>query len=299
MRCVAEIRDACSDWGFFQVVNHGVDKDLLARFHEAQMGFFALDKAEKGQVRRTESNSKGWYDDELTKNKVDWKEGFDFGTQDGSLDIPGLDGHNQWPQRPEAFEPVMREYFVSCETLARKLTCCMALGLSLEAEHFAAEFDSCHSSYLRLNYYPRCPDPSSHMAISHHSDAGAVTVLSQGPLQVQSLQVLQPADGLWYDVEPIEGAYTINTGDIMQVWSNDLYKAPLHRVKAQLTDERYSSPFFYNPSYKTNYAPVHTTVTQESPARYREINWGKFRLGRFAGDYANVGEEVQISHFRI
>ena len=38
----------------------------------------------------------GWFDDELTKQKLDWKEGFDIGAQDGSLDLVGLDGANQW-----------------------------------------------------------------------------------------------------------------------------------------------------------------------------------------------------------
>ena len=120
-----------------------------------------------------------------------------------------------------------------------------------------------------------------------------MTVLTQS--NVQSLQVFQPEDEKWYDVEPIDGAYVINTGDIMQVWSNDKYKAPLHRVKAQLSLERYSSPFFYNPSYETNYSPV---VQDETPL-YRPINWGEFRLKRFAGDYADVGEEVQIAHYRV
>ena len=127
----------------------------------------------------------------------------------------------------------------------------------------------------------------------HHTDAGAVTVLTQS--LVQSLQVYQPHDEKWYDVEPIEGAYVINTGDVMQVWSNDKYKAPLHRVKTQLTMERYSSPFFYNPSYETNYAPVYRTEN----SKYRPINWGDFRMKRFAGDFADVGEEVQISHYKL
>lgn len=34
--------------------------------------------------------------------------------------------------------------------------------------------------------------------------------------------------------------------------------------------------------------------------RYRPINWGEFRLKRFAGDYADQGtEEVQISHYLL
>eukprot|EP01052_Picozoa_sp_SAG31_P003441 SAG31_NODE_133_length_23315_cov_4.858847_3_plen_240_part_00 len=179
----------------------------------------------------------------------------------------------------------------------------------------AKEFDGCHSSYLRLNYYPPCdqlpegietsrptasvwdntdgdpnPDPWS---ISHHTDAGAVTVLLQ--TEVQSLQVYQPDDETWYDVAPQPGAFVINTGDIMQVWSNDMYKAPLHRVKAHRSLERWSTPFFYNPSYETDYAPV---VADQEP-KYRPINWGEFRLGRFQGDYADVGTEVQVTDFSI
>ena len=38
-----------------------------------QVDFFALSKEEKALIRRTESNSKGWYDDEYTKSRLDWK----------------------------------------------------------------------------------------------------------------------------------------------------------------------------------------------------------------------------------
>ena len=34
---------------------------------------------------------------------------------------------------------------------------------------------------------------------------------------MQSLQVFQPDDGKWYDVAPLEHAFVINTGDVMQV----------------------------------------------------------------------------------
>eukprot|EP01062_Namystynia_karyoxenos_P067075 TRINITY_DN60977_c0_g1_i1.p1 TRINITY_DN60977_c0_g1~~TRINITY_DN60977_c0_g1_i1.p1 ORF type:complete len:380 (+),score=115.22 TRINITY_DN60977_c0_g1_i1:69-1142(+) len=296
---VRDIAKACEGWGFFQAVNHGIPQQLVDEFHSQMRKFFYVRKELKQRIKRTQQNSRGWADDELTKQRRDWKELLDIGAQDGSLDKSGLDGHNQWPDPsfglPD-FEPVMRRWFEACRQLSARLVDAMGLGLGLPAGFFAPEFTE-HTSYLRLNYYPTCPDPDGHLSISHHTDAGAVTVLTQS--MVKSLQVFHHPSRTWHFVQPIPGAVVINTGDIMQVWSNDRYRAPLHRVKAQLRDERWSAPFFYNPNYRTNYAPVYSTVTPETPARYRPINWGEFRMKRFAGDYADVGEEAQVSHYRI
>jgi hypothetical protein len=41
-----------------------------------------------------------------------------------------------------------------------------------------------------------------------------------------------------------------------QVWSNGLYKAPLHRVLTHESSDRFSAPFFYNPGYRTWVRPI-------------------------------------------
>eukprot|EP01065_Artemidia_motanka_P002150 TRINITY_DN10_c1_g2_i1.p1 TRINITY_DN10_c1_g2~~TRINITY_DN10_c1_g2_i1.p1 ORF type:complete len:350 (+),score=71.96 TRINITY_DN10_c1_g2_i1:83-1132(+) len=296
---IQEIASACAGWGFFQVVGHGIPQELIDRFHSEMQGFFRTSKVLKQRIKRTQQNSRGWADDELTKRRRDWKELLDIGAQNGSLDGTGLDGFNQWPDASFGvpnFEPAAREWFNACRKLSESLVGAMASGLRLPHTHFADEFAE-HTSYLRLNYYPTCPEPSSHLCISHHTDAGAVTVLTQ--TQVKSLQVYERKSGRWHYVNPVPGAMVINTGDIMQVWSNDRYQAPLHRVVANSAEERWSAPFFYNPNYSTNYAPAPTTVSPSSPALYRPINWGDFRMKRFAGDYADVGVEAQVSHYRI
>ena len=91
----------------------------------------------------------------------------------------------------------------------------------------------------------------------------------------------------------------INIGDMVQVWSNDRYQAALHRVTANSENARYSAPFFLNPAYHTDYAPLPSTIDERHPARYRTINWGEFRGLRAAGDYADYGEEIQISHYGV
>ena len=81
-----------------------------------------------------------------------------------------------------------------------------------------------------------------------------------------------------------------NIGDIVQVWSNDRYTAAVHRGLVSADAERFSAPFFFNPAYSTQYAPLPSTVDARHPPRYRPIHWGEFRARRAAGDYADHGE---------
>ena len=47
---------------------------------------------------------------------------------------------------------------------------------------------------------------------------------------------------------PRPGALIVNIGDMVQVWSNGLYPAPVHRVLAMDKRERVSAPYFHNPA---------------------------------------------------
>ena len=58
-------------------------------------------------------------------------------------------------------------------------------------------------------------------------------------------------------------------------------------------------PFFFNPSYSASYQPLSSVVETGQEPRYSAINWGKFRASRAAGDYADIGKEIQISDFRL
>jgi len=100
-------------------------------------------------------------------------------------------------------------------------------------------------------------------------------------------------------VEPMRDALVVSIGDVMQVWSNDRYIAPLHRVLANFSADRFSAPFFFNPAYSTNYAPLPSAVDARHPPRYRPINWREFRARRAAGDYAPAGEYAQISQYSL
>ena len=180
--------------------------------------------------------------------------------------------------------------------MAHELLIAMWKGLDGDLGYIEKHFGKSNASFFRVNYYRKCPEPKSHFGVGPHSDSGGLTVLLQDD-DVTSLQVQR--NGIWYNVPPVPDSFVINTGDMCQVWSNGLCQAPQHRVLANRDKERYSFPFFYQPSYDTIYEPLPQCVTEARPRRYRPINWGKFRMQRFAGNYADLGEENQITHYEI
>jgi isopenicillin N synthase-like dioxygenase len=289
---------ACREWGFFQVVNHGVDQHVIDTIQDAMHGFFALPKTEKQAISRSAENPWGFFDRELTKNVVDLKEIYDYGPSDGRLLRP------QWPRTLPGFPGAVLDFYESCERLSFDLVAAISVNLGMAAPLLGRSFRPSHTSFLRLNYYPVCPAPADPLGtdesarggfgISEHTDAGALTILLQD--DQPGLEVLRR--GAWHLVEPRADALVVNIGDIVQVWSNDRYKASLHRVIASSQRSRYSAPFFFNPGYETRYEPLPSTVDVAHPPRYRSISWGEFRALRAAGDYADLGEEIQISHYR-
>jgi isopenicillin N synthase-like dioxygenase len=264
-------------------------------------------------VRRHKDNVRGYFDSELTKNKLDWKEVFDYAGR--KEDTPPEDSvftrlrhdENQWPSDEvlPGFRATLTEYFDKVEHIARRLTQVFAVALGERSDFFDQFFHqqaggdskiADNTARVRLNYYPVAPEPDETMGLHYHTDTGAVTVLLQDD-QVASLQVFHREAQQWTFVPPIKGTYVINIGDMVQVWSNDKFVAPLHRVLASGKAERYSAPFFYNPSYSADVQPI--VVREGETPHYHPINWGDYRAKREAGNDADLGVEVQIAHYRI
>jgi isopenicillin N synthase-like dioxygenase len=292
---LARIDRACREWGFFQVTDHGIDASLLADVMDVSGRFFALPRHEKRRISRDAGNPWGYFDRELTKNRRDFKEIYDFGPADGDALVP------RWPAGAFRlrFEPVVRACYASCMALSLQILAAIARNLGVHRESFESGFLGTTTSFLRLNHYPRhvpgTGEPDRPFGVGEHTDSGALTILLQD--SQPGLEVCR--DGRWYLVEPRPDALVVNIGDMIQVWSNDQYRAALHRVITNPSADRYSVPFFLNPSWEATYEPLPGTITRERPARYRRIAWREFRTLRAAGDYADLGEEVQVSRYRL
>lgn len=200
---VAQVAHACSTAGFFQIINHGVSDALRQEFRVACRAYFChMPVAVKHAHRRTATNARGFFDDELTKQRLDWKQALDIGvpgSRDWTLDDHDpknacLDGYNQLPTNDEleGFRDTIVRYFSACEELSDRIARYMAAGMTdaddEEKEQMVQDLKHDHTSYLRVNYYPvyrsgsenneekeeksSADEDPSPLGISPHKDAG-------------------------------------------------------------------------------------------------------------------------------
>lgn len=284
---------ACRDWGLFQVVGHGIEPEQTAALYHAMQQFFTQSRARKMAISRSRANPWGYYDQERTGNAIDCKQVFDYGPAHGATQRP------QWPDQAPGFKQAVLDHYAACERLAFSFLDAIGANLGVNPAQLTRSFQPAHTSFLRLNYFPgQASDTSAatpDMGINPHTDSGAVTVLFLDA--TPGLEVWHRQQ--WVPVSARDDAFIINIGDVVQVWSNDRYTAPRHRVVGREGEPRFSAPFFLNPAYSADYAPLPGTVDAAHPPRYRSINWGQFRELRSLGDYDDYGEEVQLAQYRI
>ncbi|XP_065857213.1 jasmonate-induced oxygenase 2-like [Euphorbia lathyris] len=294
---VKKVGDACRDWGFFQVINHGVPLEKRDQIFKASREFFGQKLEDKNKVRRSEKEVMGYYDTEHTKNVRDWKEVFDFTMEIPTLFPSSHQVYNQWPPYPPQLREDCEEYGKEMERLGYLLMEVIAKSLGVKAERFHGFFKD-QTSFIRLNHYPACPVPQLALGVGRHKDAGALTILAQD--DVGGLQVKRKSDGVWVLVNPIPNSYIINVGDIIQVWSNERYESVEHRVKVNGEKERFSVPFFFNPSHYTMVQPLEEMTDEHNPAKYKPYNWGNFLATRKLSNFKKLDvDNIQISHFKI
>ena len=297
---LADLDAACRDHGFFFLTGHGLD-DLIQRTFEQSERFFAAPRDVKESLRRTEDGPLGWYDRELTKRYRDCKEVFDYMEPDGPLG----ERLNRWPSDLEGFRESQLAFFRGFSELAKETTALVHRALGTPASRVAEMGGSPASSTARLNHYPThdplTQDESRSLpelgptALGHHTDPGILTLLLQD--ETGGLQTLSLSDG-WIDVPPRKSQIVVNIGDTFQVWSNDRYRAGVHRVTPITTQSRFSIPYFYNPAYPQVIEPI-SELSDDHPY-YRPFTWKEFIQARVDDNFSDLGsEDTQASHFRI
>jgi isopenicillin N synthase-like dioxygenase len=290
-RVADEIGCACREIGFYVIVGHGVDPELVDKVESVSREFFSLPLEEKMRLHvGKEPGAVGYAaigDTALayTRGQVappDLNESFQIAKVDADDDpyfqndaARGLVPKNRWPERPATLKELYIRYYLRMGQLAADLMRLSALALDLPESYFDGKIDR-HISRLNVRLYPEqktAPLPGQLRAAAH-SDYGTVTILRPGDT-VGGLQVAD-REGGWHDVPSIPNSFVINQGDLMARWTNDRWLSTLHRVanppaEAKGGSRRLSVVFFHHPNYDASVSCLPTCVERGCAPTYEPI----------------------------
>lgn len=115
------------------------------------------------------------------------------------------------------FRETVETYSSEVKSIAKILFEKMASVLEVKREEMEDLFGDVWQS-IKINYYPPCPQPDQVIGLTPHSDAVGLTILLQVN-QVEGLQIKK--DGKWVVVKPLQNAFVVNVGEILEVTAND------------------------------------------------------------------------------
>ncbi|CAL5350350.1 unnamed protein product [Camellia sinensis] len=261
---VSLLKQACLDSGFFYVINHGISQEFMDEVFNQSKSFFDLPVSEKMKVLRNKKH-RGYtplfndHSDPVNQIHGDYKEGYYIG-----IEVPENDPDIEKPfYGPNVWPPFESE-------VAKAISRIIALALNLEVDFFdRQEMLGKPIANLRLLYYEgRVSDPMKGIyEAGAHSDFGLITLLATD--DVFGLQICKDKDAKpqkWEFVAPLKGAFIVNLGDMLERWSNCIFRSTLHRVVGN-GQERYSIAYFVEPNHDCLVECLPTCQSQENPPK--------------------------------
>ncbi|XWS38615.1 hypothetical protein CRYUN_Cryun19dG0145900 [Craigia yunnanensis] len=267
------IRQACLDHGFFYLVHHGVEEELINKVFELSKKFFSLPVEEKIKLAiKHHRGYTGLYDEKLDTSlsaKGDSKESFYVG--------PLTENHlNQWPSEEDlpSWRSTMEAYHKKVLSAGTQLISLIALALNLD-EDFFHKLGALNEplGFMRLLHYPGEVDSSKEeiYGASAHSDYGMITLLlTNGVPGLQVCREKSKQPRVWEDVPSISGAFIVNIGDMMERWTNCLFRSTMHRV-VPTGEARYSVAFFVDPNKDCIVECLESCCTESCPPGFPPI----------------------------
>ncbi|KAL6645359.1 hypothetical protein ACP70R_016967 [Stipagrostis hirtigluma subsp. patula] len=264
----ARLHGACQEWGFFQLVNHGVTDDVIEGIKANIEGFFQLPAETKKQFAQERGQLEGYGQLFVISEdqKLDWADIVYLNT------LPLEDRKMRfWPDKPANFRSALDKYSAAVKNIADRLLVIMSKNLGLDPQVIAEQCISGIQS-VRMNYYPPCAEAHKVVGFSPHSDADLLTLV----LQVNEVQGLQiKRNGSWVPVKPLEGAFVVNVGDIFQIFTNGRYRSVEHRAVINREKERLSIAAFHSPNVHATIGPLREIVPHGEEV-YRTVDHEEF-----------------------
>jgi isopenicillin N synthase-like dioxygenase len=270
----AMLRRALESYGFLYLKNHGVSQTHLDELFEQSRAFFALPQSAKDAVKRKEDGtSRHGYEEiggqSLDEHFADLKELFHGVPHDADTQL--------WPKELPRFREVVLSFHQAASEAAYKFISAAALSLGLREDYFASTHDRAEGSVRMLHYPPvQGPVQPGQLRAGAHTDFGGITLLFSD--DENGLEIQGP-DDTWLPAPALSGAAVINTGDLMERWTNGQFRSSPHRVVVPegrgTKRHRYSVAFFYSPNRDAVITCLPPCHSKEHPPKYPPVTAGE------------------------
>ena len=252
---IRQLRETCHGQGFFYLTGHGIDEQFDRATLEIARSFFELPLAERKALAIVNSPHFRGYtllESEMTAGQFDWRDQIDIGPEESALELESNDppwlrlrGPNQWPKSLPTMANTLDNWMKQIQPLGMALMQALARGLGQPAHYFDDRMTPDAYTRVKIIRYPAKPEHGgSGQGLGLHHDSGILTFILQD--EIPGLQVM--SGGKLVDVEPCQGAYVVNLGEMMQSATNGYLKATRHQVVSPPPGkQRISIAYFMNP----------------------------------------------------
>ncbi|WP_187829900.1 isopenicillin N synthase family dioxygenase [Siccirubricoccus phaeus] len=292
-RTAAELRRINETVGFLYITNHGVDWKMVEETFALAARFHAQPMEEKMKVK-LDDGMQGYlpYKSSTTRanglvavRKPNENEAFFVKPERGPTPV------NRWPEGVPGFAEATLRYFAALDDLAHRMLPLYAVALDLPPDYFDKPCEDSFST-LRLTHYPPVEYGSDEYGIAPHTDSTFITLLAQNP--VPGLQIRTQA-GEWIDAPVIPEAFVVNTGDILNRWTNGRFISTPHRAFNTMKTARYAIPFFFHPKEETLVECLPTCTSADNPPRFPAQTVGEYMAWFRGQNYDHFRKQPQAA----
>ncbi len=269
-----EFNAALTGVGFLSLRNIGIDESLRDAVFEASKAFFAQSDEDKRKLGYSDAEDNFGYqgiceESLMPGSAPDLKEAMTLRDLQKARDF-------DWPDLN--FRDLLMAFNKDCMQAAYRILRVFAVDLGVEKEFFVEKHTG-ENVTMRILHYPPLPKESEdQLGAGPHTDYGMVTLLFQD--MTGGLEVLD-RDGVWQPVTPRAGNVVVNSGDMMERWTNKRYRSSLHRVKARPGgNDRYSMAFFVDPDSDTLVECLPSCTDAGNPPQFGPTSAGEHILAK-------------------
>lgn len=272
-----KLTDACQEFGFFHVINHGIDPTLIQTVDSSARDMFSLpsDIKEKAILPALYT---GYIPPEICPmEKGSVPESMAFSDDHMLHQVSS----KLWSQGNQKFCQHIQEYKRELGELSQGILKLIisSLGANVSKHYGSPMFDNC-KFIIRMNFYHNNKNleaaAEDHQIFSEaHTDIGCLTILYQD--DVGGLQI-RTKEGEWVNTKPLPGSFAVNIGDCLQIWSNGRYRSAEHRVVyGGCKPWRLSIAFFMVLSDEAEIRAPQELIDEKHPRLYRAFTIKELR----------------------